>query len=117
MGIEEDLENMFKNLNLGGMASPARMMKIMQLSILKQMKKMIDDQIQRISKEESKVAGMDLDPFKILGVDMNATWEDIQKAYKVKAAECHPDRGGDTMEMAKINAAYEVLGRFMKGEV
>lgn len=115
MGIEEDLANMFKNVNFSSMANPAGMLKMMQLSILKQMKTVIDNQIKKMSKEDAKVAHMDLDPYKILGVDINATWEDIEKAYKVKAAEHHPDKGGDNMEMVKINAAYEVFKKIMGG--
>lgn len=115
MSIEDDLANMFKHVNFGNMADPVKMLRMMQLSILKQMKKMIDDQIKQASKEETKTPYMDLDPFKILGVSQDASWEDVEKAYKIKAAQHHPDKGGDTIEMMKVNAAYEVLKKIMKG--
>lgn len=115
MGIEEDLANMLKHADFSGMMDPIRMLRMMQLSILRQMKKIIDDQIKLVSKEEAKVSHMDLDPFKILGVDQNSSWEDVERAYKEKARKAHPDAGGDNIEMVKINAAYEVLKKIMKG--
>lgn len=33
----------------------------------------------------------------------------IRVAYRAKAKELHPDRGADAGDMAKVNAAYEVL--------
>lgn len=34
---------------------------------------------------------------------------EIQKAYRAKAIENHPDRGGDTQKMVEINVAKEIL--------
>ncbi|WP_407717618.1 J domain-containing protein, partial [Floccifex porci] len=31
------------------------------------------------------------DPYRVLGIDKNATEEEIKKAYRKKAKECHPD--------------------------
>ena len=54
-----------------------------------------------------------MDYYKLLGVDRNATEEEIKKAYRVKAFEYHPDKNqGNTAaeEMfKKINEAYSVL--------
>lgn len=45
-----------------------------------------------------------------LGVDKRSSKEDIKKAYRKKANEHHPDKGGDGDKMAEITKAYSVLG-------
>lgn len=50
-----------------------------------------------------------MDYYQILGVSRNASPQEIKKAYKKKAMEHHPDRGGDHNRFAEINSAYEVL--------
>lgn len=47
----------------------------------------------------------------ILGFPRNAnpSPEEISKAYKRKAVENHPDRGGDTAKMVEINVAKDLL--------
>jgi len=50
-----------------------------------------------------------MDYYKILGVDRNATPDEIKKAYRKMAAKHHPDRGGDTAEFQKIEEAYRNL--------
>lgn len=50
-----------------------------------------------------------MDHYATLGVDKNATPDDIKKAYRKLAAKHHPDRGGDTAEFQKIQSAYDVL--------
>ena len=52
--------------------------------------------------------------YKILGVDKNASIEDIKKAYKKLAMEHHPDKNKDNIAAAEekfkeISAAYNVL--------
>ena len=47
--------------------------------------------------------------YKILGVERSAAGGDITKAYRRKAMQCHPDKGGDVEEFKKLNEAYEVL--------
>ncbi|KAI0893223.1 DnaJ-domain-containing protein [Annulohypoxylon nitens] len=54
------------------------------------------------------------DYYELLGVDHQATDDEIKKAYRKKALELHPDRNyGDvenaTQKFAEVQAAYEVL--------
>ena len=52
------------------------------------------------------------DYYFILGVASNASLADIKKAYRVKAAEFHPDRNSSELAPVKFHAAkeaYDVL--------
>ncbi|KAI1087756.1 DnaJ-domain-containing protein [Rostrohypoxylon terebratum] len=54
------------------------------------------------------------DYYELLGVDHQATDDEIKKAYRKKALELHPDRNyGDvenaTQKFAEVQAAYEIL--------
>ena len=44
-----------------------------------------------------------------LGVSSDATEDEIKKAFRKKAMEHHPDRGGDIEKFKEIKAAYEIL--------
>jgi DnaJ-domain-containing protein 1 len=48
-------------------------------------------------------------PHEILGVAENATEGEIQYAWRRLASQHHPDNGGNTDEMARINAARDAL--------
>ena len=48
--------------------------------------------------------------YKILGVQENATQDEIKKAYRKLAVEHHPDKGGSEDEFKKISEAYDTLG-------
>jgi curved DNA-binding protein CbpA len=50
------------------------------------------------------------DFYGVLGVGRGADPEAIKRAFRVKALEAHPDRGGDSEQMKLLNRAYAVLG-------
>jgi DnaJ-class molecular chaperone len=47
--------------------------------------------------------------YDVLGVDKNATDEELKKAYREKAKESHPDKGGSHEDTAEITNAYAIL--------
>jgi len=49
------------------------------------------------------------DYYEILGIDKNSTEVEIKSAYRKKAKEHHPDKGGDEAEFKDLNEAYSVL--------
>jgi hypothetical protein len=49
------------------------------------------------------------DPYAALGVARDADPTVIRAAFRLRALEQHPDRGGTTAAMARINAAYALL--------
>lgn len=48
-------------------------------------------------------------PHQILGVEPDANEAEIDYAYKRLAMQLHPDRGGTTEDMARINAARDAM--------
>jgi len=48
-------------------------------------------------------------PYQTLGVDRNATPDEIKRAYRRLASQHHPDKGGDTSRFQEIQSAYEAL--------
>lgn len=47
--------------------------------------------------------------YELLGVNKNASQEEIKKKYRELVKKHHPDVGGDTELFKKINEAYEIL--------
>ena len=54
------------------------------------------------------------DFYQILGVNQNATQDEIKKAYRKLAVEHHPDKGGDENKFKKISEAYDTIGDEVK---
>ena len=52
---------------------------------------------------------MEHDYYQILGVTPTADHDAIRDAYRRKAMQCHPDRGGTHAEMLLVQEAFEVL--------
>ncbi|MBI4652679.1 molecular chaperone DnaJ [Candidatus Kuenenbacteria bacterium] len=56
-----------------------------------------------------------MDYYAILDVSKNASQEEIKKAFRKKAHQCHPDKpGGDEKKFKEINEAYQVLSNSQK---
>ena len=47
--------------------------------------------------------------YDVLGVGKDASQDEIKKAYRKKALEYHPDRGGDEVKFKEAAEAYETL--------
>jgi len=48
-------------------------------------------------------------PYETLGVDRNATPDQIKRAYRKLAGQHHPDKGGDKARFQEVQAAYDLL--------
>ncbi len=51
------------------------------------------------------------DYYEILGIAKSATQAEIKAAFRKKALEHHPDKGGDAAKFKEVNEAYQVLGK------
>jgi len=47
----------------------------------------------------------------VLGLEPGASTAEVKAAYREKARELHPDRGGDTKSFSRVNEAYRRLKR------
>ena len=48
-------------------------------------------------------------PYEILGLNSNASLNDIKTSYKKNALKHHPDRGGDEAIFKEMTEAYSIL--------
>jgi DnaJ-class molecular chaperone len=49
------------------------------------------------------------DYYKLLGVEKSANADEIKRAFRKKAHEFHPDKGGDAEKFKQVNEAYQTL--------
>lgn len=59
--------------------------------------------------KKAKKATQDISPFEILGVSSDATPDEIKNAYRRKALQTHPDKGGKPGEFEAIARAYRMV--------
>lgn len=50
---------------------------------------------------------MKRDPYEVLGIRPDASPDDIEDMYRIRAKRAHPDTGGSTEAMKELNEAYE----------
>lgn len=50
-----------------------------------------------------------LDPYEVLGVSYNSSWQDIRKAYKIMLHKTHPDKMGNSKFFDMVQVAYKSL--------
>jgi DnaJ homolog subfamily A member 2 len=55
--------------------------------------------------------------YELVGVEKDATFDQIKKAYRKKAIKMHPDKGGDPEQFKELTQAYEVLSDKDKREM
>jgi len=53
---------------------------------------------------------MSKDYYNILGISKSASQAEVKAAFRKKALEHHPDKGGDAEKFKEINEAYQALG-------
>ena len=56
------------------------------------------------------------DPFRLLGVPYHADAEAVRRAFRERARQTHPDRGGSTEAFHAARAAYDALSADLEGE-
>lgn len=57
-------------------------------------------------------------PYEVLGLSKSATQDDVRKAYKRLALQCHPDKNnGDDIKFKQINEAYQILSDPLKKQL
>ncbi len=54
------------------------------------------------------------DYYNTLGVEKGASQDEVKAAFRKKAHEHHPDKGGDAEKFKELNEAYQVLGNPQK---
>ena len=68
-----------------------------------------------LSQPQSPVDGA-RDPFRILDLPYTADADDVRRAFRRRARETHPDRGGSTDAFHEIRVAYAALSDDLDGE-
>lgn len=53
--------------------------------------------------------GIDIDPYKILGISQDSTLEKVKEAYRALAREHHPDKGGNADKFKIMKSAFKMI--------
>ena len=53
---------------------------------------------------------MPKDYYDILGISKSASADEVKRAYRKKAHQHHPDKGGESEKFKEINEAYQIIG-------
>lgn len=53
--------------------------------------------------------GIDIDPYKILGVPNDSTLEQVKDAYRILAHKHHPDKGGNADTFKIMKSAFKII--------
>ena len=113
---EDILSQMFSFMNVGGGQDINELLNTLmrntQINMLRQLRRTIDQNIKTLTAEGEESTDPEMDPYVILGISEKATRDEIDKAFKKKAKEVHPDVGGSQQEFIKVNAAYEAIKQF-----
>lgn len=55
-----------------------------------------------------------LDPYEVLGVPKNFTWDQLKDAYRQKAKDVHPDKGGSAEVFNLVTSCFKTLANDYK---
>ena len=102
----DDVNNMFSQMNNMNLNELFESMIDTNLDAMyQQMGKIISDR-EKVRKNRPSIS-----PYSILGIQENASEKEVKEAYRQKAREHHPDRGGDPNKFKIIQMAYELIKR------
>ena len=59
---------------------------------------------------------VDRDPFRTLGLPYDADADAVRRAFRRRALETHPDRGGAPADFHDVRTAHDTLARDLEGE-
>ena len=57
------------------------------------------------------------DYYAIIGAEEETNSRDLERLYKRRAAQIHPDRGGSHVDMEKLDVARDTLKAYFNGRV
>ncbi len=57
-----------------------------------------------------------LDPYKVLNVPKNFTWEQLKEAYREAAMKTHPDKGGNKLIFDFVTTCFKTLAKEYKAK-
>lgn len=67
--------------------------------------------MQKSTKKKGKKEG----PWVVLGIERTASEDEINKAFREKSKDCHPDKGGNPEDFKRLNKAREEMLKIVRG--